>query len=75
MQQFSGNSFGDFGDMYNMVVNTNHPLVADKLLKLPEGEERSQFAKQLYQLALLNQGMLKGAELTAFVKKSLEFLK
>lgn len=66
---------GDFGDMYNIVVNSNHPFVADKLLKLPEGEERNKFSKHLLDLALLNQGMLKGAELSAFVKKSLEFLK
>lgn len=66
---------GDFGDMYNIVVNSNHPFVAEKLLKLPEGEERIGLGKHLLDLALLNQGMLKGAELSAFVKKSLEFLK
>lgn len=66
---------GNFGDMYNIVVNSNHPFVADKLLKLPEGEERTTLGKHLLDLALLNQGMLKGAELSAFVKKSLEFLK
>ncbi len=66
---------GDFGDMYNVVVNTNHPFVADKLLKLAEGNDRNALGKHLLDLALLNQGMLKGAELSAFVKKSLEFLK
>ncbi|MBK8562782.1 MAG: molecular chaperone HtpG [Saprospiraceae bacterium] len=75
MQALQGGGFGDFGDMYNVVVNTNHPFVADKLLKLPEGGERTNLGKHLLDLALLNQGMLKGAELSAFVKKSLEFLK
>jgi molecular chaperone HtpG len=75
MQALQGGGFGDFGDMYNVVVNTNHPFVADKLLKLPEGKERTNLGKHLLDLALLNQGMLKGAELSAFVKKSLEFLK
>ncbi|MBK9013455.1 MAG: molecular chaperone HtpG [Saprospiraceae bacterium] len=70
-----GISIDDFGDMYNIVVNSNHPFVADKLLKLPEGDERSALGKHLLDLALLNQGMLKGAELSAFVKKSLQFLK
>ena len=70
-----GMGMGDFGDMYNIVVNSNHPFVADKLLKLPEGEGRSAFGKHLLDLALLNQGMLKGAELSAFVKKSMEYLK
>jgi molecular chaperone HtpG len=75
MQAFSGSGMGAFDDMYNVVVNTNHPYIAEKLLKLPEGEERHDFSKHLLDLALLNQGMLKGADLTAFVKKSLEFLK
>ncbi|MCC6722905.1 MAG: molecular chaperone HtpG [Saprospiraceae bacterium] len=75
MQALQGGGFGDFGDMYNVVVNTNHPFVAEKLLKLQDGDERNALGKHLLDLALLNQGMLKGAELSAFVKKSLEFLK
>jgi molecular chaperone HtpG len=75
MQALGGGGFGDFGDMYNVVVNTNHPFIVDKLLKLPEGEQRNGLGQHLLNLALLNQGMLKGAELAAFVKKSLEFLK
>jgi molecular chaperone HtpG len=75
MQSLNGGGFGDFGDMYNIVVNSNHPFIADKLLKMPEGDSQQQFAKHLYDLALLSQGMLKGADLTTFVKKSLDFLK
>lgn len=74
MQALGGGGFGDFGDMYNVVVNTNHPLIVEKLLKLPEGEERKNFSQHLFCLALLNQGMLKGADLASFVRKSLEFL-
>lgn len=74
MQALGGGGFGDFGDMYNVVVNTNHPLIVEKLLKLPEGEERRNFSQHLLSLALLNQGMLKGADLASFVRKSLEFL-
>ena len=74
MQALGGGGFGDFGDMYNVVVNTNHPLIVEKLLKLPEGEERKNFSQHLLSLALLNQGMLKGADLASFVRKSLEFL-
>lgn len=70
-----GMGISGLGDMYNVVVNTNHPFIAAKLLQLPEGEEQNAFAKHLLNLALLNHGMLKGAELTAFVKKSLDFLK
>ncbi len=73
MQMLQGMSMGDFGDMYNVVINTNNPLIVNKLLK-SEGEAQDNMAKYLTDLALLNQGMLEGAALTAFVKKSLEMI-
>ncbi len=75
MQAMQGMSFDNFPDSYNVVVNANHPLIASKLAS--EGDEAKQkdLASYLYNLALLNQNMLKGADLTAFVNKSLEFLK
>ncbi len=74
MQAMQGMGMGNFPDSYNVVVNTNNPLVADKLLKL-EGEEKTNLAKYLIDLAKLNQNMLKGADLTAFINKSLAFVK
>lgn len=74
MQALQGMSFGNFPDSYNVVVNTNHPLVAGQLLKL-EDQEKKNLAKYLFDLALLNQNMLKGADLTGFINKSLGFLK
>jgi molecular chaperone HtpG len=68
MQMMQGMSFGDFGDMYNVVINTNHPIIASKL----KGDNAEITVKYLYDLALLSQGMLKGAELTAFVNNSLK---
>ncbi len=68
MQMMQGMSFGDFGDMYNVVVNTNHPIIASKL----NGDNADITVKYLYDLALLSQGMLKGADLTAFVNNSLK---
>lgn len=73
MQGAAGMGFGDFPDSFNVIVNSNSPLIADKLLKAGEG--KSELAKYLLQIALLNQGMLKGADLTAFVQKSLTFVK
>lgn len=67
-----GMNFAGMPDSYNVVVNTNHPLISDKLLKAKK--TRADLAKHLYNLALLNQGMLKGPDLTSFVKKSLEIL-
>ena len=73
MQAMQGMSFGgDFPDSYNVVVNTNHPLVADKLLKMTDEIVQSDTAKYLTDLALLHQGMLKGANLTQFVEKSIQ---
>lgn len=74
MQAMQGMGMGNFPDSYNVVVNTNNPLVADKLLKL-EGDEKKDLAKYLVDLAKLNQNMLKGADLTAFINKSLNFVK
>jgi molecular chaperone HtpG len=74
MRQFQAMDFGAMPDAMNLVVNTNHPLIADKLLKINGVEEQKDFAKYLYDLAQVQQGMLKGADLTAFVKRSLAFV-
>jgi len=74
MSQFSSMpGMGEMPDAYNVVVNTNHPLVADKLLKGDEATQKG-MAEYLYQVALIQQGMLKGKDLTAFVEKSLGML-
>ena len=61
--------FGAFPDSFDVTVNANHP-VAQRVLA--EGGEK--LAKQVFDLALLAQGMLKGEALTAFVKRSTELL-
>lgn len=73
MQAYQGMSFDGFPDMVNVIINTNHPLIAQKLLKQPDEEQRREMAQYLYKLALLSQNMLKGADLTAFIGKSLSF--
>ncbi|MEZ5007321.1 MAG: molecular chaperone HtpG [Chitinophagales bacterium] len=71
MQKLGGNSFmGNMPETFNLVVNTNHPL-AEKILK-KQTANRQKMAKQLYDLALLSQNMLKGESLTAFVERSIE---
>ena len=73
MQKLGGgqmNIMGEMPDSYNLVVNTNHPL-ADKILK-KRTENRKKMAKQLYDLALLSQSMLKGEAMTAFVERSFD---
>lgn len=75
MQAMQGMDMGPMGDMYNVVVNSNHELVAGKLLEAENEDEQKALADYLYKLALLNQGMLKGEKLTEFVNRSLSFLK
>ncbi|UXX80948.1 molecular chaperone HtpG [Reichenbachiella carrageenanivorans] len=57
---------GDMPDQYTVAVNANHPLIA-KILKT---ENNEQLARQAYDLALLSQGLLEGAALTSFIKRS-----
>lgn len=64
--------YGQMPDSYKVAINGNHKLVS-KILKA-EGEEQSNLAKQAIDLALLAQGMLTGAELTAFVSRSVELI-
>jgi molecular chaperone HtpG len=66
------NFYGSMPDNYKVAVNANHPLIA-KILNA-ESEQQTVLAKQAYDLALLAQGMLKGADLTAFVERSVGVL-
>jgi molecular chaperone HtpG len=65
--------YGSMPDMYNLVVNTNHPLTT-KILSEKDSAKQTQLAKQASDLALLSQGLLKGEELTKFVKRSVEMI-
>jgi len=76
MQQLQGMAdMGAFPDTYNLVVNSNHPLIAERLLKMRSEDKKEEFVKHLFDLARLNQGMLTGPDLTAFINKSVEYLK
>lgn len=75
MQAMQGGQFADFPEMYQIVVNTNHPLIADKLINMRNEEKKVHFAKYLQKLALLNQNMLTGEEMSEFVHMSVDMLK
>ncbi len=64
--------YGNMPDNYKVVVNANHKLVS-KILTADE-ETGSQLAKQAFDLALLSQGLLTGAELTEFVNRSVNLI-
>jgi molecular chaperone HtpG len=74
MQAMQGMDMGGMPDMHNVVINTNHPLIVDKLLKMRSVDKKSDFAQYLHNLAMLNQNMLKGEDMSNFIAKSIEFM-
>ena len=75
MQKMGGGSpfmFGGMDEKINLVVNTNHPINS-KLLE-EDAAIKEKHIKQLYDLALLSQNMLKGEALTNFVNRSFELI-
>ena len=66
------NFYGAMPDNYKVAINGNHKLIS-KILSADEAQQ-TVLAKQAFDLALLAQGMLKGADLTAFVERSVEVL-
>ena len=65
---------GNMPEMYNLVVNTNSEL-ATSILSTEADDAKASLVKQALDLAKLSQGLLKGEELTSFVKRSFETLK
>lgn len=77
MQQTGGG--GMFGmenmpEMYNLVVNVNHPLVST-ILSTKTEKKQARLIKQSLDLARLSQNLLKGEELTEFIKRNFEMIK
>lgn len=64
---------GNLPEMYNLVVNANHPLIS-KILNESDEAAKKDLTKQTTDLAMLSQGMLKGQELTSFIKRSVDIL-
>jgi molecular chaperone HtpG len=65
---------GNMPEMYNLVVNTNSDL-ASNILNTEDKSVQEGLVKQALDLAKLSQNLLKGEELTAFVKRSFEMIK
>jgi molecular chaperone HtpG len=65
---------GNFPEMYNLVVNTNSEFSHNNF-KTEDKSAQESLVKQALDLAKISQGLLKGEELTAFVKRSFETLK
>ncbi|CAD0009560.1 molecular chaperone HtpG [Flavobacterium chungangense] len=65
---------GNMPEMYNLVVNTNSDL-ASNILNTEDKSTQENLVKQALDLAKLSQNLLKGEELTAFVKRSFDLIK
>ena len=65
---------GNMPEMYNLVVNSNSEL-ATKILNTDDKSVQEHLVKQALDLAKISQGLLKGADLTDFVKRSFEMIK
>ncbi|MCC1485129.1 molecular chaperone HtpG [Winogradskyella immobilis] len=68
------NMFGNMPEMYNLVVNTNSSLVND-ILETKTKKKQERLINQSLDLARLSQGLLKGEELTSFIKRSYDMIK
>ncbi|WP_034041200.1 molecular chaperone HtpG [Wocania ichthyoenteri] len=68
------NMFGSMPEMYNLVVNTNSELVGE-ILGTKTKKKQERLITQSLDLARLSQGLLKGEELTNFIKRSYDMIK
>ncbi len=78
MAQVSGGSgmmgfYASMPDEINFTVNGNHPI-HQQILQENDSDKQNKMAKNLVDLALLSQGMLKGNNLTEFIKRSVELM-
>jgi molecular chaperone HtpG len=65
--------YGSLPDNYKVAINGNHKLI-NRILEAGTEELQTKLAKQAFDLALLSQGMLTGAELTEFVNRSVNLI-
>ena len=66
--------YGDMPEHYNVVINTNHEIIS-QILNEQDTEKRVNTLNQLKDLALLQQGLLKGEALDCFIKRSVQIIK
>ena len=68
-----GSFYGNLPEEVTLTVNGNHP-VYQKILQEENKEQREKKVRNLADLALLSQGLLKGNELTNFINRSIEIM-
>ena len=69
-----GGMFGNMPEIYNLVVNTNSELIKN-ILNTKTKNKRERLINQSLDLAKLSQNLLKGQDLTNFIKRSFDLIK
>ncbi len=64
---------GGLPDTYNLVINTNNPLI-NKIPEMEDEKKADELIHQIYDLARLSKNLLKGKELDKFVKRSVKLV-
>jgi len=65
--------YANMPDEVNLTVNGNHPLIKS-ILEEKNEIRQEKMVKNISDLALLSQGLLKGNQLTAFINRSVEMM-
>jgi len=65
--------YAQMPDEVTLTINGNHPIY-QTLLKESNVDLQSKQIRNLADLALLSQGLLKGAELTSFINRSVSLM-
>ncbi len=76
MSAIGGGGMGFMGNMpetFNIVVNTNHPLVVE-VAETTDEKKNEKVVEQMIDLALLSQNLLKGEKLSGFINRSIDFI-
>jgi molecular chaperone HtpG len=65
--------YASMPDEINMTINANHPIYL-QILDENDNDKQQKQVRNLADLALLSQNLLTGADLTAFVNRSVELM-
>ena len=75
MQQSGGNGmFGNMPEIYTLIINVNNPICSE-ILNSKSKAKKERLINQSLDLAKLSQNLLKGEELTSFIKRSFDLIK
>ncbi|MBA4739269.1 MAG: molecular chaperone HtpG [Flavobacteriaceae bacterium] len=77
MQQTGGGGMfgaGNMPDMFNLVINTNSDLISE-IVNTKTKKKQERLINQSLDLAKLSHGLLKGKDLTNFIRRSFEIIK